>query len=259
MIARARSDITPVVSSADDEATLWAAFVTGKSSSARSRLFTLHAPFARRIAKRHFLGRKGGDIEYPDLCQLAYAGLLEAIDRFDPAKGAPFRGYAARRITGSVLDGVSKTSEMRQQASYRNRVRYERARSLMAGDGAASEQAPLAEAMRLFEELTIGLALGFMLDGTGLYQSEEGPDLRETGAYESLAWGDSVRQLTDAVESLPEREQAVIRGHYLEDLDFAQVAALLGVGKARISQLHRSGIALLKKRLAAQPDFRLER
>ena len=88
-------------SAPDEEAGLWADLRGHRSAAARERLFTLHFPFARQMAKRHFFDRTGGDIEFADLCQLASAGLLESIDRFDPAAAVPFRAYAARRITGA--------------------------------------------------------------------------------------------------------------------------------------------------------------
>ena len=257
MSAAGQTDPALAASADDEEASAWAEFVANRSAAARGRLFSSYAGFARQIARRHFLDRRGGDIEYPDLCQLAYAGLLEAIDRFDPARGAPFRGYAGRRVSGSIRDGVSKTSEIRQQASFRNRMRYERTRSLTAGKDTA-ETRSVDDALKAFEDLVIGLALGFVLDGAGPYQGEEPRDLR-AGPYESLAWADCVRQIMVVVSSLPEREQAVIRGHYFDDLDFTQIAAMLGLSRARISQLHRAGVTLLKKRLSARGDFRLER
>ena len=113
-----------------DEAALWQAVRSKASPPARERLFSLYSDFAGRIARRHFMDRRTGDIQQDDLRQLAYAGLLEAIDRFDPDRGIPFRGYAARRISGSILDGLAKMSEVREQISFRNRARAERVRSL---------------------------------------------------------------------------------------------------------------------------------
>src|SRR5205814_8931097 len=136
---------------------LWAELRQTGSTDARERLFAMHAGFARKIAARHRIDRSG-DIEMMDLRQLAYAGLLEAIDRYDPHKGAPFRVYAARRITGSVLDGIAKASEMREQISLRKRLRRERVHSL-----AGSARKPSgADAMQALAEIAIGLALGFM-------------------------------------------------------------------------------------------------
>lgn len=241
------------VASAEDA--LWAAFAADRSEEARSRLFALYQSYARRLARRCFLDRARGDIEFPDLCQLAYAGLLEAIDRFDPARGAPFRAFAARRITGSVLDGLADMSELRRQASYRNRARHDRMRSLMDRPPTPGAE---RDPMEVLADLAIGLALGFMLEDAGLIAGEDTPDARPDG-YESLAWKDDLKSLSDALAGLPERERAILRGHYFEDLDFDRLGAMLGVTRARISQLHRGALGLLRKRLSPGGRFRLER
>jgi RNA polymerase sigma factor for flagellar operon FliA len=237
----------------DDDAPLWRRFSEG-SWEARDALFSRHAGFARQIAGRHFRRARSGELELQELRQLAYAGLLEAIDRFDTARGVPFRAYAARRITGSVLDGISHASEMREQVTFRNRLRAERMRSLADTD---LEPASIEEAMRALAELATGLAIGFLLD-SGLMASEGAPDRGPT-AYDSLAWKETVHGLFLALDELPEREQFIIRQHYLHGVAFELIADLLRLSKGRVSQLHKQAIGELRRRLQRQSNFMLER
>ena len=236
------------------EAALWRAFKETGDAGVREQLFSLYYAFARQVARRRYLDRKSGDIEFADLCQLAYAGLLEAIDRFDPELGVPFKGYASRRISGAVLDGVSKMSEMREQISFRNRVRRERARSLIDQD---PDRMSTAEAMDALIEAAVGLALGFMLDDTALLV--DGEASTPSTAYDSLAWKELMQRLTLQIAALPPREQTVIRHHYLQGMNFDQIGALLGVTKGRVSQIHKSAIGGLKTRMTRAGDFKLER
>jgi RNA polymerase sigma factor for flagellar operon FliA len=240
--------------SEDREAGLWRDWRERGSMRAREQLFALHAAFARQVARRHYLDGPGGDIEFQDLHQLACAGLLEAIDRYDPTHGVPFRGYAARRISGSVLDGIARTSEVREQISYRSRVRRERMRSIAAAPVPAA--APVADALGALVEAAVGLALGFMLEGTSLYR-REGEAAQLPNAYESLAWKNMVARMMRELSGLPQREQAILRHHYLDGMAFDQIAGLLGLTKGRISQLHKTAIALLGKRLARAGDYTL--
>jgi len=240
---------------ADAEAALWEACRTDGSLPARDQLFSNYLPFAQSLARRQFLDRRGGDIEFADLYQLACAGLLEAIDHFDPGRGVPFTGFAARRVTGSIVDGVAKMSEVREQISYRNRMRYERARSMSPGQvEALSPSAALDELI----ELALGLALGFILEGTALYVSEGQAD-RQANAYDSLVWRDTLRRALAEVAGLPPREQAILRRHYFDGLGFEQIGDLLGISKGRVSQIHRAALLLLKKRLINFDDFKLRR
>lgn len=239
----------------DGEAALWREFSAGGSASARRKLFDLHHVFARQIAAKHFLDRKSGDIEFADLCQLAYAGLLEALDRYDPARGVGFRPFARRRISGSVLDGLAHMSELREQVSFRKRVRTERLKSLTIEK---PETLDAPEAMAALIEMATGLAIGFMLEGSGLYTAEEAADTRSS-PYDSLAWKQLVEALKDEVSKLPPHEEKIVRYHYLHGLGFDQISVLLELSKGRISQIHRSSLRTLRDRLSNGGGFTLEK
>ena len=237
----------------DAEADLWCAAKLEGSSDARQQLFSLYAGFARSIAKRLLRERSYGDIDFVDLQQLANVGLIEALDRFDPDRGVPFRSFAAPRISGNIIDGIAKMNELREQLSWKHRLRRERLRSL---EIAEPEKLSIAQAMEALAELATGLALGIMLEGTGLFQDED-RDIAPN-AYESLAWKDMVGALTSALSALPCREQTVLRHHYMDGLSFDQLGELLGVSKGRVSQVHRAALGRLRKALRGQGHFRLE-
>jgi RNA polymerase sigma factor for flagellar operon FliA len=228
--------------------------------AARDQLFSRHAAFAKSIAHRHHRERSYGDLEVADLRQLAYAGLLEAIDRFDPRQDVPFRAFASHRISGSILDGMSKMNEMREQVSWRHRFRRERLQSL-AQDNLDSMNT--RDAVAALADLAVGLALGFMLEGTGMMASPDQnggqvPSLRAT-AYDSAAWRELVDRLRMELSALPEREETLLRRHYMEGMSFEHLGQLMGVSKPRVSQIHRAALELLRKRLASRGHFRLER
>jgi RNA polymerase sigma factor for flagellar operon FliA len=241
------------------EAALWEDFRTQGSPAARERLFNLHTAFARNIARRHHREQTYGDIDIADVVQHAYAGLLEALDRFDPAYGVPFRPFAAHRISGSIRDGISKMNEVREQLSWRRRMRRERMRSLAEKPPGESENLAPVEQLA---ELAVGLALGFILEGTGLFAQRDGEqDVHGPAvtAYDTLAWKETVEQLKAELSQLPEREQTILRQHYENNLNFDHLAVLLGISKGRVSQLHRAALMLLRKRLKDRGHFRMIR
>lgn len=199
-----------------------------------------------------------GDIDFADLQQLGYAGLIEAIDRFDPRRGTPFRAFAAPRISGSIMDGIDRMSEMREQMSWRKRVRRDRVRSLSPPEQDV-DGLNEPDALAALADLAVGLALGFMLEGTGLVISDEDAAPNVAIGYESAEWMEVVDHLRAELGDLPRREQLILRHHYGGGVGFDQLAKLLDLSKARISQLHRAALDLLRKRLAARGHFRLER
>jgi RNA polymerase sigma factor for flagellar operon FliA len=226
------------------EASLWRRLRFEAETECREALFNRYVPLARAIAAAKFHQRRGRAAERSDCEHFAYEGLLQAIDRFDPLLGVPFSAYARRRIVGSITDGLAKMSEVNAQISHRYRVEQERLRSLAPGDRTAAED-PLSA----LSDLAIGLALGLMLEGTALVPAN-GVDTRPT-AYESLEWRERQAQLASEVQKLPEKEAVIVRQHYHNGLSLAQIAELLDLSRGRISQLHRSALERLRKRIGA--------
>jgi RNA polymerase sigma-B factor len=86
------------VSSPSTEERLWGRFVRTRDASAREELVRLYLPLARSLA----LGFSRGGESFDDLMQVASVGLLNAVDRFDPARGRPFPVYASPTIRGEI-------------------------------------------------------------------------------------------------------------------------------------------------------------
>jgi RNA polymerase sigma factor FliA len=229
----------------DDENSLWATLRSANPEDARERLFFRYLPLAHRLA-RHFASRRSAanPIEFGDLVQLGSAGLLEAIDRFKPELGVPFRYFGSRRIVGSILNGIAQHSEISEQTSYRNRVARERLQSLRPDvDSAVS----LGERLALIGQIAAELAIGLMLEDAGLARSDDRDPSRS--AYETLEWKDVLVRLESELDRMPSRERDLVRLHYRDGLTFDQIAALFSLSKGRISQIHKAAIALLRKRL----------
>src|SRR5437763_11422051 len=64
----------------------------------REQLISGHLPLAERLARR-FAGR-GEALE--NLVQVASVGLIHAVDRFEPERGADFLSFAVPTITGEI-------------------------------------------------------------------------------------------------------------------------------------------------------------
>ncbi len=223
------------------EASLWRRLRFEAETECREALFTRYVPLARAIAAAKYHQRRGREADRGDCEHFAYEGLLQAIDRFDPLLGVPFSAYARRRIVGCIADGLAKMSEINAQISQRHRVEQERMRSL----------APPAtdDPLSALSDLAIGLALGLMLEGTSL-MAANGADPRPT-AYESLEWREMQARLAAEVQKLPEKEAVIIRQHYHIGLSLTQIAELLDLSRGRISQLHRSALERLRKRIGS--------
>ncbi|HXD64978.1 MAG TPA: sigma-70 family RNA polymerase sigma factor [Solirubrobacteraceae bacterium] len=74
--------------------------------AAREELVTRFLPLARRLAGHYRAPAEPID----DLMQVASLGLLVAIDRYDPARGIPFTGFAVPTILGELKHYYRSTS-----------------------------------------------------------------------------------------------------------------------------------------------------
>ncbi|SAL10576.1 sigma-70 family RNA polymerase sigma factor [Caballeronia telluris] len=225
----------------------WRTFVATRDTQAREALFQLYMPYARTLAAQLYAGRHRNDVDFNDFRQLALVGLLEAIDRFDPQRSVSFETFCTRRIRGAVLDGVQKLTDAQEQISFMQRAQRERLASLEAA-GAANRAAPHDTFERL-AQLTAGLAIGYMLDDTGLLAHADNTPSPIPAPWQSVAWRQTRQRLLLAVSGLPERDHKIIHYHYFNGLRFDQIADILGVSKARVSQLHHAALARLRDHL----------
>ena len=233
--------------SSDDEvlAGLWRDLQLHRDLETRNRLIELHLPFCRRMAAWLYAQRGVVEVEFADYLQLATLGMIEAIDRFDSTRGVPFESFARHRIRGAVLNSLPSMSEKYQQVSLHKRLRREELESLQQSDETQPRRS--ADAFSRLAGVAIELALGRLLEGSRMLRIEGQIETYRQEFYDSLEEKRVRETLVCLVEALPERERRVIDLHYFQCLEFKDVAALLGVSRGRISQVHRNALQLLKE------------
>jgi RNA polymerase sigma factor FliA len=224
------------------EASLWRRFRFERDIACREALFNRYHKLAGIIARHEFRRRPPYGLERQDFEQLAYGGLLEAIDRFDPLRGAPFEAYARHRIRGAISDGLARSSEIASQYSHRRRQEMERLASVAAGpnQGSGDFISDLASMATL-------LAIGWIAEEGRSAQGGQASPRAE--GYDTLAWRELEISVTQEIERLPEMERSVVHQHYINGLEFKKIAELLGLSKGRISQIHRAALERIRTHL----------
>ncbi len=195
---------------------------------------------ARRL--RRELSLRG---EIDDLVAFGFGGLLEAEQRFDPARGVRFRTFAYYRVRGAMLDGVRKMARLPRRAH--ERLQDEAAPELTA--------AP-RDLDRAFARISGSLTTGSVLQG----------ELPDASPEAALLKHESIMQLLAALPTLAARHRTVIRGYYFEGRSLEEIAADLGVSRSWASRLHCQALAQLRRTLggvepnsAEQPKSRCSR
>jgi RNA polymerase sigma factor FliA len=236
------NEAAPEQAAGADEAELWERFLRGADAGARERLIERYVPFARILAAKLYAARRVRETEFDDYLHYAVIGMIEAVDRFDPSRNVLFRTFAAHRIQGSILNNVERLSERDEQLALKARLRKQRLESLREGASEGEAASPLFEQMA---EVAVGLALGYMLEGSGMYATPE--DSRSDDVYS----GQELKQLRATIQAivdlLPEREKDVIKYHYFHALGVEEIGGILGLSKGRISQIHHQALRNLRE------------
>ncbi len=212
-----------------------------KSVKHRLAIFEENKAVAQTIAKSIYSKRKANDAEYLDYLHYAFIGLMEAVDRYDDTKPASFKTYASYRIRGSVLNGLEKFSEHREQMSFKQRLRQDRVKSLGKELRSTTKNGLFEEMV----ELTLGLAIGFILEGAYTTQAQNDVDQGDA-VYNKYTESKNKESLLNFVKLLPENERIVIQFHYFYHTSFVDIANILKLTKGRVSQIHNSAIQKLK-------------
>ena len=206
-----------------------------------------YRPLVRSIAMKVRI-RYDLETDLEDLMADGFQGLVEAKTRFDPDKGVQFNTYAYYRIRGAILDGVRKASWMPRRA-------YEQLRAAEAalgigealGEARAADPAGRKDVAKCTEALhdTISrLTASFVIASLGQDHDDEA-NSPET----MLLRGESITRVREALAQLPERERALLEGHYLKGRRFDLVAEELGISKSWASRLHTKALDRLRKLL----------
>lgn len=230
------------------ETVLWARFHADRDPAARESLILLYVPYARTVAAGLYRQHVHHETEFREYVQWATLGMIEALDRYDPTRGAKFTTYAFARMQGSIRNGLEHISERQEQLGLNRRLVAERVDAARRGaDLSEAARRPAESLLASMAEVGTALILSFMLDETGMMQ---GPaDALPDGCYEAVAFKQEQHRLRDMLQHLTPREQSVVRLHYMQAMTYDDIAQVLRITKGRVSQLHQQALARLRRLL----------
>lgn len=254
--------------SAERPGDLWAAYRETPTAALRQQIIEQYAPLAKYVVDRLNLTPSGG-ISYNDLIGQAIIGLIEAIDRFDPARGVKFNTFAYYRIRGAVLDMLremdwvprslrAKSTELTNTIA---RLSTELGRQPTDQEVAAAFGITIDELDALSQE--VGAQSLLSLDETieqpdwdSHYAANEMvADARVPSPAAALEEDDTRQVLAELIDQLPKNERLVIALYYHEGLTLKEIGLVLGVTESRACQIHSKAIIRLRAMIkTAFPD-----
>jgi RNA polymerase sigma-B factor len=238
-----------------DEAALFESYHATRDPAAREQLIERFVPLARSIALR-FSSRRD---TLEDLLQVATIGLINAVDRFDPARGVAFSTYAVPTISGEIKRYFrDRTWSVRPPRALQElALRVDAAVVELTEDLRAPTVAELAEKLDEPQELVLEALhahharyavsmqaqLGSEDDGTARLEDRIGTD---DDAYDIAEERVVLERL---LRMVTERDRRVLRMHFELDMTQREIGDVLGVSQMQVSRIIRH--ALQRMRLGA--------
>lgn len=230
---------------------------------ARERLVSSNLALVRSVAARY----RDLGLPFEDLVQEGSLGLLDAIDHYDPSRGAAFESYARFRIRRAIRNALTEQVRLirlpKHVVERRRTVERAEARLTAANDGRRPTASQLAAVTGLsvtavLEARTAGVAptsldVPVLPDGAPLESAVVDPAARDP-ELEALAH-ERTELLHTALARLPERQRRIVKRHF--GLDGApqttvELAAELELSPRRTQAIERDALyelrALLERR-----------
>ena len=237
---------------------LIAEFAKTRDPRLRDRLIQMHERTVRYLASR-FDNRLSPQ---EDVVQVAYIGLISAIDRFDPKKGGSFITYAIPTIVGEIKRYfrdqtwvLKAPRKLRDLGLNLKKLRHDLEQKL----GRSPSVQEMAEAAQVTEErllqaMEVNQAyIPCSLD-TVLYGrdgSRKGPVSECVGESDAELQRIEERDaFKRAIASLVPRQQLIIQLRFYDELSQAEVARQLGISQMHVSRLERKALRDLQRILA---------
>ena len=195
-------------------------------------------------------------VVFDDLLQAGMLGLLDACMKYDFNRHVPFGTYAKIRIRGSILDSLreldlaprSLRRFARQAEQARVILRGTLAREPVEAEVAAHLKIPFKKFQSCLRELDCLATTSPRLDNWENFLDQAKSPQEQSPDHIHLRT-ELTDQLRTLIAQLPNRQRELLSLYYEQDLTMKEVGAVLGIGEARVSQLHSLAIRGLRERL----------
>ena len=240
----------------EDIEALWREYETKKTVAVRNRIAEYYLPLVRLVAGRIAISLPQ-HVDREDLLSSGFFGLLDAIERYELARGNKFETYAGVRVRGAILDHL-RAKDWVPVSVRQNIKKYEKTVERLERElGRSATDKELAGALSLsIEELhhlesQVSAATVIPLEE---YLRADAQASLEDGPVEHAEWAEVKENLAAAIERLPEKERTVVALDYYDEMTLKEIAAILHLSEARISQLHTKAIFRMRGSLARMSD-----
>lgn len=194
-----------------------------------------------------------------DISSYGVEGLIDAVEKFSPEKGARFETYALMRIRGNIIDKIRSQDFLPRSARKKIKDVKDAQEVLKQRLGRMPTSAEIGEVLGLEKE-KVDQILSEDVSITSLYDkkgsSEDSMEIIDTiqdkrlNPEEENEEKDVKKELEMALKKLPERERMIMVLYYHENMTLKEIGETIEVSESRVCQLHAQAIMKLKNILS---------
>ena len=204
-----------------------------------------------------------------DISSYGLEGLIDAIEKYTPDKGARFETYALMRIRGNIIDKIRSQDFLPRSA--RRKIKdvkqaQEQLRQKFGRPATTLEVADFLgmEPQRVDQILAEDTSIGSIYEKRGTSDDSVAiidtiQDEHRLTPAEAMEEKDVKSELESALKRLPERERMIMVLYYHENMTLKEIGEAIEVSESRVCQLHAQAIMKLKNILSENRVERLQR
>lgn len=233
----------------------------------RDRLLVNYSPLVKYVAGR-VGGRMTGTVDQQDFMAWGIEGLLNAIQTYDPGRGAKFESYAISKIRWAILDDFRKEdwvprrvrSHIQQTETAKVRITQQLRRPPTEEELARAVGVSVEKHRAMLEQYSRAAVWSLDArieseDGAGSRYGELVEDSAATDPQAEVERDETRVRLVDALERLAESERLVATFYFYEGLTLKEIGKAMNLTEGRISQILRRALERLRADLSDGPAF----
>lgn len=222
-----------------------------RTPATRDRIVAAYQGLAYSLAAR--FAQRGEELD--DLNQVALIGLLKAIDRFDPDRGAELTTFATATILGELkrhLRDRGWSVRLPRRIHDLHLSAQQCIDELTQELGRSPTLQEIAERMQVpIDDVVEALDAGGLRHNTSLEASTAGGEehalTSRLGARDPrLAEVDGKLELSPLLARLPERQRHILELRFVVGCSQTEIASLVGVSQMQVSRLLARSLAQLR-------------
>ena len=241
-------------------AELWARYIKSRSPTLREQLILQYAPLVKYVMGRLAISLPA-ILDYEDILSAGTIGLIEAVERFDSAKGVKFETYAIARVRGSIIDTLRALDRLPRSVRQKAKASDDAVNTLTNYLGREPTDEEVAELLELplatyLKNIVDASWITVSMDTVGGPEGEDGPqelalaDPDQDDITLRIERQELIGELADSIRELPEREQLILSLYYKDELTMREVSKVLNISESRVCQLHARALGRLRGSLA---------